>query len=259
MLWSLYTAALGMLPQQTRLKILANNIANAETAGYKRIGTFQHAVIEAQQNLRNVPGQAEPEDNLINRYYDFTLGDARYTGNPLDLYLHTDGFFQVSDAEGNLFLTRSGRFTIDAEGYLRTVDGKYVMGRGGAIRVLSEIPEVRAGNTSEFSRRIRVTRYGEIYRGDTFIDALSIIKVENPQTLQRTSGVLFRPTANTQLYEVPNTDVQIRQGFIERSNVSLVDEMVQLITIHRAFELGQRVIRLNDATLGRSIEIARFL
>ncbi len=258
MLWTLYTAALGMLPQQIKLEILANNIANVETAGYKRIGTFQHAVIEAQQNLRNVPGQAEPEDSFIGRYYDFTLGNALHTGNPLDLYLHTDGFFQVGDDAGNSFLTRAGRFTIGPEGYLRTPDGKYLLGIGGPIRLPIERQSLGEQNPRSFLSRIRVTPKGEVYLDNEFVDTLRIIRVQNPQTLQRTGSLLFQATANTELIPLPPENVEIQQGFLERSNVSLVDEMVQLINLHRNFELGQRVIRLNDATLGRSIEIARF-
>ncbi len=93
MLKELYTAAMGMMPQQTRLEITSNNIANANTTGYKRIGIFEQNLIEARNNLQHIKGDAEPGDAPLSQYTDFNLGTLQKTENPLDIALDQDGFF----------------------------------------------------------------------------------------------------------------------------------------------------------------------
>lgn len=258
MLWELYTAALGMLPQQTKLEILSNNIANISTVGFKGIGSFQHALIEAQKNLRNVPGQAEAEDIELGKYINFQQGSIVKTGNPLDLTIDGNGFFLVADNDGMQYLTRAGQFTLDSEGYLRTLDGKYVIGSSGPILLRETLAGSDGEEHANLQSIIRINQNGEIYIGNRYIDTLSIIQVENPQSLEHIGASHLKPTVETQFTIRDESQYRILQGYLEQSNVSLVDEMVNLIALQRLYELGQKTIRTNDETLSRSIDIGRF-
>jgi len=92
MIKELYTAAMGMIPQQTRLEVIANNMANANTTGFKRDSVFERNLIDAKANLWNTPGDAEDDDPPIGKYTDFSSGSMQQTYNPLDIALNGDGF-----------------------------------------------------------------------------------------------------------------------------------------------------------------------
>lgn len=258
MLKELYTAALGMLPQQTRLEVTANNIANANTVGYKRSGIFEQSLIEARENLLNVRGDAETEDLPISQYVDFSAGALQKTGNPLDLAL--DGnctFFIVVDSDGIEYLTRAGHFSLDPQGFVIMPEGKKLLTSSGPLRI--EIPlQGDTINNDHLSRQIQISPNGEVQLNGLFIGQLRIVEVTNPQTLQRTRQTCFVPTDATVLEEVPPERIRIQQGFIETSNVNIVSEMVTMIQLQRMFELGQKVIQTNDGTLERAIDIGRF-
>lgn len=258
MLKELYTAALGMIPQQTRLEVTANNIANANTIGYKRSGIFEQSLIEARENLLNVRGDAETEDLPISQYIDFRTGALQKTGNPLDLALDgSSTFFTVADTDGNEYLTRAGHFTLDPQGFVIMPDGKKLLTTSGPLRI--EIPQQGdIINNDHLTRQIQISPNGEVQLNGLFIGQLRIVEVTNPQTLQRSGHTCFVPTDITVLEEVPPDRVRLQQGFIETSNVNIVNEMVTMIQLQRMFELGQKVIQTNDSTLERSIDIGRF-
>ncbi|GBD07470.1 Flagellar basal-body rod protein FlgF [bacterium HR21] len=260
MLHALYTAALGMLPQLTRLELTAQNLANVSTAGYRREALFQRALIQAQQNLAHTPGDAETADVPVVSYTDFRPGALQKTGNPLDVALDGPGFFVVQDALGELFLTRQGRFVLRADGTLTTLDGKLVLGQGGSPL---QVPLVAGttqppGTSQAVASVLEITPEGQIRSGSAVVGTLWIAHAP-VETLRRVDGVCFALAAGTTLTSLVPTQYRVVQGFLEGANVNPVEELVQLIELQRQFEMGQRVIRANDSTLDRSIEIARFV
>ncbi|MEN3026927.1 MAG: flagellar hook basal-body protein [Chlorobiota bacterium] len=260
MLRELYTAALGMLPRQARLEVVANNLANLSTLGYKRVALFQHALIEAQQNLSHVPGDAELEDTPVSTYTDFAAGPLQKTGNPLDIALEGPGFFVVQDALGQLFLTRRGRFLLQPDGTVTTIDGKAVLGVGGAPLQLplATLTSVEVSTSQNLASLLSVTPEGELRYRSLPVGTFWIVQPPL-EALQRHDGVEFAVESGTPLQSLLPGQYRLLQGFVEGSNVNPVSELVQLIELQRQFELGQRVVRTNDATLERSIEIARFV
>lgn len=258
MLKELYTAALGMLPQQTRLEITTNNIANANTAGFKRSGIFEQSLIEARENLLNVRGDAETEDLPLRQYVDFRTGALQKTGNPLDLALDgEDTFFVVADRDGTEHLTRAGQFTLDARGFVVTGDGKLLLSTSGPIQI--EIPTPNDGTPSDhLARQIQLSPQGELQLNGQFVAQLRVVRVANPQTLERSSATCFLPTDDSDIRELNPHDIRVQQGYLEASNVNIISEMVTMIQLQRMFELGQKVIQTNDGTLDRSIDIGRF-
>jgi flagellar basal body rod protein FlgG len=256
MLRELYTAALGMLPRWTRLEVVANNLANLSTVGYRREAVFQQALIEAQQNLHNTAGDAEAADVPIVGYTDFRPGALQKTGNPLDVAVEGPGFFVVRDALGPLFLTRRGRFLLQPDGRLTTPEGKEVLGVEGApLRLpVEEEPQ----STQPAATLVVITPEGELQYRQMPVGTFWIAHA-TPEVLQRVNGVEFALAPDAQLQSLQPGQYTLHQGFVEGSNVNPIEELVQLIELQRQFEVGQRVIRSNDTTLERSIEISRFV
>lgn len=261
MLRALYTAALGMLPRLTRLEVVAQNLANLATTGYRREVLFQQAVIEAQQNLLNTPGDTEAADVPVSSYTDFRPGALQKTGNPLDVALDGPGFFVLQDALGQLSLTRQGRFVLRADGVIATPDGKLLLGQGGVplqLPLAGGASQAAPGASQPPVPPLDITPEGELRSGSARIGALWIAQAP-VEALRRTDGVCFTVTPGTPLSTLSPDQYRVLQGFLEGSNVNPVEELVQLIELQRQFEMGQRVIRANDSTLDRSIEIARFV
>ncbi|MCX7930264.1 MAG: flagellar hook-basal body protein [Chlorobi bacterium] len=259
MLKELYTAALGMLPQQMRLELTANNIANANTVGFKRSAVFEQSLIEARENLLNVRGDAETEDVPLSQYIDFRPGALQKTGNPLDLALDNPShFFIVAGSDGTEYLSRAGHFTIDDRGFLVTPDGRLLLSNSGPIRIdINQINGEQSQNES-LARNIRISPQGEVQLAGQYIAQLRIVEVANPTSLERRDAVCFTPTDSTDIHELDPSQITVQQGYLEASNVDIVREMVTMIQLQRMFELGQKVIHTNDSTLDRSIDIGRF-
>ncbi len=258
MLKAIYTAALGMMPQQTKLESAANNIANAQTTGFKREGVFQQSLIEARDNLHNVAGDIEQDDPRSSRYADFAQGSFEKTDNPFDLAIDGKGYFMLLDENGDESFTRAGRFALAADGSIVAPDGKALLGDGGPL-VIPEFLTRRTSPQDEQPLELRVRETGEVFVNQEFLGRVQIVDIQNPQTMQRLSGTQFAPTEETFFNAIPAEDLHLKQGFLELSNVDIVQEMVEMIHLQRGFELGHRVINTNDGTLERSIEIGRVL
>ena len=155
MVRGLYTAYTGMINQQKRLDTVTNNLANASTTGFKREGLTSKSfdqMLTVKLNALSVPylnegiGKMSLGVKIGENYTDYSQGSLKETGNTYDLALAGNGFFTISytDKKGNTSekYTRDGEFTMDSEGYLRTLEGDYVQGEGGAIMIPVETSEV---------------------------------------------------------------------------------------------------------------------
>jgi len=240
MLKGLYTAASGMLAQVAKMDIITNNLANASSAGYKRdIASFDlsFAVGKQQPGIQLVSQFPDSSPALFMKYnIDFSAGALQRTDNPLDIAIEGSGFFVVQTPNGTKY-TRNGNFSRDSQGQLVICDGLPVLGqKGGPILLNGEKIEI---NTS-----------GEIYIDGQYIDTLRIADFFKPDVLVKEGNGVFAIIDPT-VQENPAVGAQVRQGFLENSNVSPIAQMAELIETMRGYEAYQKVIQFLDETLGQ--------
>lgn len=259
MLKELHTAAQGMLPQQTRLKVIANNMANASTTGFKRASVFERSLVEAVNHFNNVPGDSEQDDPPVGMYIDFSPGNLIKTDNPLDLAIDSPkAFFMLQDAEGVYTLTRNGNFRLTEDGYIVTNEGKNLLGDNMLPINVHYNPNQQQAVDPRSAASVTVNKNGEVLVDNTPVGAIQVVEVEDLNSLQQISNSEFVVRASTGMdYRTADT-VAIRQGYIEGSNVDIVSEMVQMIELQRLFELGSKVIQTNDDTLNKTMQISKF-
>lgn len=251
MVRGLYTAYTGMINQQKRLDTVTNNLANASTTGFKREGLTSKSfdqMLTVKLNDLSVPylnegiGKMSLGVKIGENYTDYSQGSFKETGNTYDLALAGNGFFTISytDKKGNTSekYTRDGEFTMDSEGYLRTLEGDYVQGEGGNIMIPVE--------TSEVSIRDN----GDIYADGEYVDSLRIVDFEDYNNIEKFGENLYNVVDGAT--ETESTAV-VKQGYLEMSNINVVKEMVEMITISRAYESNQKLIQTEDDMLDKSV------
>lgn len=265
MLRGFYTAASGMIAQQRQQEALSNNIANANTPGYKAdraaLRAFPEMLLQQLGNHK-VPATRElnlpvrqPIGALNTGVYvqetipDFGQGDLRETGMTMDLALVNGAlpdetgnlFFSVQNDAGEIRYTRNGNFTVDGQGFLVTNHGFYVLDQ--------------AGNPIETGgQEFTVTPDGFL-QTETGNVRLGIAYTENADELTKEGNGLFNGEADILPLEVT---FQIEQGFLEQSNVDSLQSMTQMMEAYRMFETNQKVLKAYDESMGKAVsEIAR--
>lgn len=259
MLRALSTAATGMAAQQLNIDVVANNMANVNTTGFRRSrAEFQDLLY---QNVRAPGGSAGDGARLptgvqigqgtrtVSTEAIFSQGQMRQTGSPLDLAIEGAGFFQVTRPNGELAYTRAGNLKTDAEGRLVTVDGF-------AVEPAISIPPDATGVTISADGTISVTQAGQTTSSE--LGRLQLANFANPAGLQAVGRSLFVPTAASGEATVASPGEEgigtVAQGFLEGSNVEVVTEMIDLISSQRAYEINQRVIQAADEMLRKASE-----
>lgn len=278
MIRGLYTAAAGMISQQRKHDVLSNNIANANTPGFKQDQTvfraFPDLLIErindatapfnAPQTVGHLNTGVFAEENLP----QFLQGALMASDQPLDMALvDADGsassFFTVRTPAGEERYTRNGRFTVDTNGQLVTSEGYLVLG----------------ADKQPIKARVTVDAQNNVYRqldakdihigADGLISAqsngqslqlgqLGIVKANDPRQMIREGQGVYRWAGSQPLTATAGTGTEVRQGFIERSNVDPVETSVQMMTALRAYEANQKVIQFYDKSLDKAVnEVGR--
>lgn len=236
----IFSAVSGSMAAQTRLDALANNLANASTAGFKAERVLQRA--ERAGEIAPPPTAVPTPVTREHVVTDFTQGAINQSGNPLDVALAGDGFLVVKTDRGER-LTRNGSFTIDSAGYLATGDGSRVQGTSGDISI-SGSPVVIA---ADGSITVDGQRSGQ----------LRVVTVEDQNALLRESGTRFAPGAQAPA-DAPPGSVRIIQGAVEGANLSPVEGLVSLIETVRGFETYMRAAERLDQVTGKAIaEVGR--
>ena len=248
---SLYSAATGMEAQQLNLNTIANNLANVNTTGFKR------SKIEFQDLLYQKPRAAGADTgggNLVPTGIEvgngsrvastskvFTQGQLTNTGEKLDLAIQGEGFFEVQRSDGTIGYTRDGTFKLNAQGQVVTADG---------LPLLSGFQTVAPGSEVTIAEDGQVTLQSS---SGTQSFRLTMTRFANPAGLRSLGGNLYEETAASGTPEVGNPGEQgfgrTVQGYIETSNVNIVEEMVNLIIAQRAYEINSKSIQTSDEML----------
>lgn len=259
MLRGLYTAASGMLLEKTHADVIANNLANVNTTGFKRDSLLTEAFPQMLMHRLDDPAQLIPGQPgrwidprppvgwvgvgaaVQGTATDFTQGQLVVTDNPLDVALVGRGFLVVEE-RGGLRYTRNGSLALDSEGYLVTSEGARILGLSGPVAI--------SGN------KVQITVEGEVLVDGAYVDTLQIVDFPEPASLIKEGDSLYRATAAAGLPRP--AEAEVRQGVLERSNVNSIQEMIDLIAAMRAYEANQKVVLTQDQLLGKAVnEVGR--
>jgi flagellar basal-body rod protein FlgF len=229
----IYTAATGMTMELNRQNVLANNLANVSTTGFKSDHTtttpFQDILLNAYGRYGSNPiGTLGLGAQNGPTYTDYSDGNIVTTDNPVDLALIGDAMFTVEVGDGIRY-TRSGHFKQDVDGYLVTNEGYRVLGEKGPIK---------------FNAGFAVLKNGEIALNGNVVDRLKLVSTEG---LVKEGELLYNGATVK-----PATNFQVVQGSLEQSNVNAIREMIQMINITRSYDANQRALIAQDEALKRA-------
>lgn len=246
MIRGLYTGASGMVAEAMRTDVISNNLANANTAGFKKdvavTKDFASILISrindgATQGVGSL-GLGTVVDEVATIH---STGAMRNTGNDFDMAIEGKGFFTVQTPQG-LRYTRNGTFSKNAKDELITNEGYPVLGENGTIRIGT-------------GAKMVISNDGNITVDGQAVGKMQVVEFADEKQLTKEGGSLYnaaagqRPTAATG---------GVRQGFLEMSNVNVVGEMVNLISNYRAYEINGKVVQSHDQLIGKAVnEVGR--
>lgn len=257
MMRALWSAASGMQAQQLNVDNISNNLANVNTSGFKKSRVdFQDVIYQTMKS----PGSSAADGvqmptglsiglgvRPVATQKIFTQGNMQQTGGSLDLVIEGEGFFQVTLPDGTTAYTRDGAFNRDSQGNVVTSDGYNLQ---PAITIPQEATEINVGSDGTVTYKIP---------GDTAIQTagkIDIVRFANPSGLSPMGKNLF---TETDASGTPTTDGvgNITQGWLEMSNVQVVEEMVNMITAQRAYEINSKAIQASDQMLEQAANLRR--
>lgn len=260
MIRSLWISKTGLDAQQTQMDVTANNLANVSTNGFKR----SRAVFEdlLYQTLRQPGAQSSQQTQLpsglqigtgvrpVATERIFTQGNLQQTSNPLDVAVQGNGFFQVQMPDGSAAYTRDGAFQVNAQGQLVTASGF-------AVQPAITVPANALSITIARDGTVSVVQAG--VTNPTQIGALQLSSFINPAGLQSKGENLYVETAasGTAAANAPGTNGMglITQGYVETSNVNVVEELVGMIQTQRAYEINSKAIQTSDQMLQKLAQL----
>lgn len=261
MIRSLSTAASGMAAQELEIDVIANNLANVNTTGFKKArAEFQDLFYqEIRAARRSEEGQAQGAPapleigqgtRAIATQKNFATGAMVQTGNQLDVAIEGQGFLRINQPDGNYAYTRSGMLKIDADGRLTTAEGK-------TIDPAIEIPSEAMNIVIEPDGTVKIGLANEPLPIE--IGRLELTQFINPAGLRSLGHNLYAETdaSGEPIHGSPSEDGlgTVQQGMLEMSNVEVIEEMISLIAAQRAYEINSRVIRASDEMLRETASI----
>ncbi len=248
MVKGLYTAYSGLINEQNRLDIMTNNLANASTVGYKKEGSTSQSfddvltvkLRDSSIGLNNVQkiGIKNPGVKIGENYTDFSQGSFRITNNTYDLALSGEGFFAIEftnkAGETSTMYTRAGQFTLNKDGYLVTQEGDYVLDVNSKRIKLNTL----IGSSIDNS--------GTIHQDGKEMAQIQVVDFADYDYLEKYGETYYEPIEGA---EIIASDAEVKSGYLEMSNVQIVSEMVNMISITRAYESNQKIVQTYDDTL----------
>lgn len=250
-----YTGASGMNAQQNRLDAISNNLANVDTAGYKRDITVSKSFPELLIRRANFDGMYEIPNGMGSadaapvigkvglgvetneNYIDFSQGSFKISNTNTDIAFTGKGFYSIQTPLGERY-TRNGNFLIGKEGILETKDGYPVLGEKGIIRLADDKFTVNEDG-------VLISQEGEE------IDRFKVVRFDNERYLKKMGESLYSSNDISGPAHIAEGDERpgFLQGYTETSNVNVVNEMVQMIEVNRAYEANQKTIQSEDTMM----------
>lgn len=239
---ALHVAASGMTAQQTRIDTVANNLANVNTTGFKKSrATFQDVFYEelagGARGARADLGGGARLSGLVKNH---ASGSLEQTGDAMHVALAGPAFIVLEDRQGDPVYTRDGALRVDADGLLRSASGLPVMGQ-------IVVPEDAQDFQVDVDGTVRVRLDGDDRQ--TVLGQLELAQFVNPAGLKALGANQFMVTPQSGEALFDDGQTEIRQGFLETSNVDVAEELIQLVTAQRAYELNSKVIQAADEAL----------
>lgn len=267
---SIWVPISGQIAQQRKVEAIANNIANANTTGFKKDDvTFKEhlTAFSGKNNDIHIPSKEFSPDDFYHTegaenafvkvdgsYTDFTQGNLKPTGNNLDFGLNGKGFFEVLTPQGIRY-TRNGSFTLSKDGELVTSNGFKLLTKKAEGEEIAPEERILKLPTSE---RISVSKEGEIFNKTGLVANMSLVEFKDNHTLKKQGQGLFINNHPQNRLELA-AKTTVNQGFIEGSNVNAIQEMSELIRAHRHFDNIQKAVNTYDAMAGRAMnDISKF-
>lgn len=259
MIRALYSAATGMVSQQTNLDVISNNLANVNTSGFKKSKIeFQDLIYQNSKLAGSEVGggnqvptgiQIGHGSRVMATSKIFTTGDVSHTGSQLDVAIDGAGFFEVVMPDGSQAFTRDGAFKMDSTGRLVTSDGLALQ---GGITIPPGTTEITIAPTGEVSARTP---------GGLQTFNMNLVRFANPSGLESIGRNLYKetPASGAAQQGQPGTDGfgTLAQNYLEMSNVKVVEEMVNMIVAQRAYEVNSKAVQTADDMLQISNNLKR--
>lgn len=234
-------AGLGSTDEKVRK--LMDNMVGSEVPGYRKSDVIVRSFATELNAATDRLSASSMKPQVEGTFYSNIHGALVKTGKKLDLALGSDGFFVVAGPWGEGY-TRDGRFQLDSQGRLLSVSGNFpVMGKNGPI-------VVTPGTDVEF------TQNGEIKVDGTIIDTVKVVKPETQDSLESLNGVLFK-AKNSSVVFLEEESPRVIQGYIEASNVNIIDQMMEMIYLEKIHTLNTKIISTRDANLARAMELGK--
>ncbi|MFW5873447.1 MAG: flagellar basal-body rod protein FlgF [Bacillota bacterium] len=241
MIRGLYSSATGMLANEVKMDSVSNNLANVDTTAFKRDRiikeTFPEMLLHKMEKGRR-PVEVGSLNNGVaidEKFTDFTQGGLRETSSQYDLAIEGDGFFAVDTPDGVKY-TRDGNFTVDQDGLIVNNSGYPLLGENG---VLQTVP----------GEDISVDSDGVVYVNDLEVDTVQVVDFEDYTELNKVQENLYETDQEVQATD----DYRLAQGYLEGSNIQIVNEMVSMIEATRHYETNQKAIQAADTTLEKAV------
>lgn len=255
MVRGLYTACTGMVNQMARLDVISNNLANSDTTAYKKEGATSQAFRDLlaikinDSSVKYIPqpiGDMSLGVKIGETYTNYSDGNLEETGNTLDVALAGKGFFAISYADKNgvesVRYTRDGNFALSSDGTLMTKDGDFVLDENGDMINLP------------VGMEITINERGIISAGGQEVARLQLTDFEDYDYLKKFGENMYIAVDGATTLEA---DCKVYQGYLEASNVNVIDEMVEMITVSRDYESNQKIIQSIDSTLETAVNLGR--
>jgi flagellar basal-body rod protein FlgF len=246
MIKGIYNSSAGMLPRYQKLVTVSNNIANASTVAFKVNRQYFTTTMNAEMIQPGSDKKAEKQEELDKGLVtDFGQGALYHTGTETDMGINGDGFFVVEDPETNdVSYTRDGRFRLNLSNELVTTQGKKVLDDSGSPIFIKKTPFYVDGD-------------GSIYIDNQKLAKFQIVQFEDNSILMRAAEGTYVPKNGETPIEME--DISVHQGKLEESNVNVVEEMVQMISLNRSYESSQKALTAQDQSLSKLInQVPRF-
>jgi flagellar basal-body rod protein FlgG len=245
MLEGMYSAAAGMIAQQTRLDALSSDIANVSTPGYKPLRQGFHDLLYSEAGIATMPGtQLGAGSAVTNLGRSDAQGNITGSDNNLDIAVSGPGYFQVRNATGTTLLTRNGHLKIDPQGRL-------AMQNGDLLQPIIQLPKGTQADA------VSIAANGNVAVAGKAIGQIRLVTVQAPSELAASGNDTFQTTARSGAARAAGAGTTVMQSAIETSGVQLSDVMTEMIQTQRAYQLASRAITTQDKVAEMAIGVKR--